>query len=101
IPAYREMAGGKLYYFNPVRGWVFAGDISPHEYRYRTNQAVSELEELAKAKFISSTPTQKFQLTEPFLMQCPQQVRHTATDVKRILEAIKEQMLNWPIELEQ
>ena len=101
VPSYREMAGGNLYYFNPARGWCFAGDISPREYRYRTPQPVSELEELAKAKFIVSNPIEKFQLSEPFLMQCPQQVRHPSTDIKRILEAIREQILNWAIELEQ
>src|SRR5437588_640962 len=81
IPAYREMVGGRLFYFNPLRGWCFAGDISSNEYRYRTPQPVSELEELAKEKTILTTPTQKFQLSEAFLMQCPQQVRHSAMEV--------------------
>src|SRR5439155_19141125 len=79
----------------------FARDISSNEYRYRTPQPVSELEELAKEKTILTTPTQKFQLSEAFLMQCPQQVRHSAMEVKRILEAVKEQILDWVIELEQ
>src|SRR5438132_5610454 len=33
VPGYREMVGGNLYYFNPARGWCFAGNISPQEYR--------------------------------------------------------------------
>ncbi len=61
IPQYREISGGTLYYFNPVRGWMFAGNLSAHEYRYRTPQPVSDMEELAKAKFIVTTPPGKFQ----------------------------------------
>jgi AbiTii-like protein len=101
VPAYREISGGNLYYFNPVRGWCFAGPVPSNEYRYRTPQPVSELEELAKGETVVTTPPGKFQLSEPFLMQCPQQVRNSTTEIKRILEAIREEILNWAIELEQ
>jgi hypothetical protein len=100
-PAYREMTGGSLWIFNPVRGWTFAGDLSRRDLTYRTPQPVSELEELAKAEFISTTCAKKFRLTDAFMMQFPQQVRHSPMEIKRILEAIKEQILNWAIELEQ
>jgi AbiTii len=100
-PKYREVTGGTLYVFNPVRGWVFAGNLSENELTYRISQPVSELEELAKAPYISTTSPEKFNLTEPFMMQFPQEVRHSTMEVKRILEAIKEQILNWVIELEQ
>src|SRR5438477_275573 len=60
IPSYRQMEGGNLYYFNPVRGWAFAGNLSPDEYGYRTPQPVPELEELAKEKTVTSIPTRKF-----------------------------------------
>jgi hypothetical protein len=101
IPAYREIRGGNLQVFNPVRGWVFAGDVPDHEFTIRNSQPVSDLEVLANAPFITSTPPQKFQLSEGFAMQLPQRVVHQAMEVKRILEAIKEQIFNWAIELEQ
>lgn len=101
IPKYREIAGGDLYVFNPVRGWVFAGHLSKNDLSYRSNQPVSDLEELAKAPYISTTPTKNFRLSEPMMMQFPQKVHHPTMEVKRILEAIKEQILNWAIELEQ
>jgi hypothetical protein len=101
VPRYREITGGALYIFNPVRGWCFAGNLSEHDLRYRTSQPVAELEELAKAEFIATTCAKKFQLSEPFMMQCPQQVRNSPMEIKRILEAIKEQIFNWAIELEQ
>jgi hypothetical protein len=101
VPVYREMTGGTLYVYNPVRGWTFAGNLSERDLRYRSAQAVSELEELAKAPFVSTTCAQKFELTDGFMMQFPQQVRHSPMEIKRILEAIKDQILNWAIELEQ
>jgi len=101
VPKYREMSGGNLYVFNPVRGWGFAGTLGASDLTYRTPQPASELEELAKAKFISTKCAQKFQLSEPFMMQFPQEVRHSPMEIKRILEAIKEQILDWAIELEQ
>lgn len=101
IPEYREIAGGDLYVFNPVHGWTFAGHLSSKETSFRTHQPVSELEALVKAPYISIPTSHKFPLSEPFMMQFPQEVRHSTMGMKRILEAIKEQLFNWAIELEQ
>jgi hypothetical protein len=103
VPSYRQIKGGHLEVFNPYRGWEFAGAID--EWKSRTSQPISELEELAKGDTITITPPQPFPLRsfdglgghEHF----PQQVVFSTVQVRRILEAVKEQILNWAIELEQ
>ena len=101
IPAYREINGGTLQVFNPVHGWMLAGALGAQDFTFRNSQPVSELEELARSKFVTSTPARKFQLSEAFAMQFPQRIVHSPMEIKRILEAIKEQILNWTIELKQ
>src|SRR6266403_2750651 len=101
VPSYREIKGGTLQVFNPVHGWMLAGELGEHDFKFRNSQPVSELEELAKGPFITSTPHEKFQLSEGFAMQFHQRVVHPTMQIKSILEAVKEQILNWAIELEQ
>jgi hypothetical protein len=107
VPAYREITGGTLQVHNPYRGWELAGQLGPNDLKFRSIQPVSEIEDLAKAEFVTTTPPKKFPLRtmgggpDGLSMQFHQRIVHSPMEMRGILEAIKEQVLNWAIELEQ
>jgi hypothetical protein len=104
-PAYRVLRGGGLQLYNPYRGWIPAGDVG--DFRAAIGQSVAELEELAKAKFIVLPVREKFEVSsfdgiaDGLIQQFEQRLVHSPAKIKGILEAVKEQILNWAIELEQ
>ena len=105
IPSFRKIAGGTLQLLNPYHGWIPAGDMS--ELAIPIGQPVSELEELAKGKQICITPPRHIPvhsmdgIGDDLVSQFQQRIVNSPVKVKRILEAIKERILDWSIELEQ
>src|SRR6266404_5799885 len=104
VPEYRQIKGGHLEIFNPYQGgWIFAGDVQ--KWRSRTSQPVPELEELASGDTIIITPDKPFPLTSIDGMGgdhiFPQRLVFSPVQIKRMLEAIKDKILDWTIELEQ
>jgi hypothetical protein len=104
VPEYRQIKGGHLEIFNPYQGgWIFAGNVE--KWRSRTSQPVPELEELASGETIIITPDKPFPLMSIDGMggdhNFPQRLVFSPVQIKRILEAIKDKILDWTIELEQ
>ena len=104
-PAYRVIKGGTLQLYNPYHGWLPAGDVG--NYGIPIGQPITELEDLAKGKAIVFPVHHKFPVSsldgvaDGMVQQFEQRIIHSPTKIKRILEAVKEQVLNWAIELEQ
>lgn len=105
-PDYRTISGGSLYVLTPHRGWQFAGHLGP-KWRHRNPQGIAELEELAKGEIVSYTPNPHVPLKltggwdDGNSHLYPQEVQHSSVEIKRILEAVKNRLLDWAIELEQ
>jgi hypothetical protein len=103
-PEYRTIRGGSLYVFKPNQGWQFAGDVG--NWARRTGQSISELEEMATGETVSSVPNPRFPLKSigPVFFDSsalPQKVEFSSLQIKQILEAVKNKLLDWAIELEQ
>ncbi len=104
-PPYRIIRGGTLQLYNPYRGWLPAGDVG--DYGIPIAQPISELEELAKGKGIVIPLNHKLPVSslggvgDGLVQQFEQRIVHSSTKLRGVLEAVKEQILNWTIELEQ
>jgi hypothetical protein len=105
VPPYRVLRGGTLQFYNPYHGWLPAGDVG--NYGQAIGQPIAELEELAKGKAICIPVHNKFELSslggvgDDLVQQFQQRIVHSPVRLKGILEAVREQILNWAIELEQ
>jgi hypothetical protein len=106
IPEYRQIKGWALQVRNPALGWQSAGYV---DLSMGTKQPVSELEELMKGEFVFMSPPHHVKVQsfgeldelDGLVNQFPQRLSHSTVAIKSILESIKEQLLNWTIELEQ
>lgn len=104
-PSYRIIRGGTLQLFNPYRGWLPAGDVG--DYGIAISQPIPELEELAKSKGIVIPLNKKLPVSslggvaDGLVQQFEQRIVHSPIRLRAVLEAVREQILNWTIELEQ
>ena len=105
IPEYRYLKGGTLQLFNPYHGWLRAGDMK--SLRFPMVQPVTEIEELATGERISfppprHIPVESFEgVSDGMVNSFQQRITMPSTQLRRILQAIKDELLNWSIELEQ
>lgn len=103
IPEYRKLHGGTLQALNPARGWMHAGSLSA---AFSIYQSIIEVEDLAKEKSVVIPLQKKLPLRalggdDYMVSQFPQQVEFDGFQLRRIVEAVKEEVLNWTIELEK
>ena len=104
VPEYRVIRGGTLQVLNPYRGWQNAGEVS--SFVVRTDQPISELEEISKGEFLTVTPNPRLPVrtlggSEGFAQQFQQRLVNPPVRVKTILETVKNKLLDWSLELEK
>jgi len=101
-PHYREIVTDKLMLHNPYRGWEYVGDVKR---KIRAHQPIAEIEMLAQEKEVSYTPEKNFPITDSLGTsmgsQWPQRVTINPGQFKGILEAVRNELLRWAIELEK
>ena len=104
FPPYRFISGGTLQILNPVNGWQTAG-------HYRepipTGQPISQLETLSNEKTAVLQPPRHIKVAgavesmDYMVNQFSQRILISGTQIRGILEAVTEKLLDWSIELEQ
>jgi AbiTii len=101
-PEYRAVTTDKLLLHNPYRGWQYVGDVKQ---TIRTHQPIAEIEILAQEEQVSFTPEKNYPITDGLGTSTgsnwPQRVIVNPTQFKGILEAVRNELLRWAIELEK
>jgi hypothetical protein len=101
-PAYREVIAEKLYIFNPYKGWLYAGNVNEVT---RIHQPIAEIEILSKEEEISYTPHENFPITNSLGLTSatnwPQRAMLNPLQIKGIVEAVRNELLKWAIQLEK
>jgi AbiTii len=99
-PAYRVLVTDSLLIHNPYRGWQLAGDV---QQRIRARQPIAEIESMSKAKMPQFTPETNFrirnQLGTTMGSEWPQRVTIDRSQFQNILEAVKEELVQWTTDL--
>lgn len=99
VPKYRDFKGGILQVYNPYRGWE---DVINHRtVSMETRESVPELEVFAKEKFIVMHPRVLIPVGPSECSRFRQQVVFPRSRVVGVLEAVKNKLMDWSIELEQ
>jgi hypothetical protein len=104
VPDYRYFTGGSLQVYNPYRGW---DDVVGHKtFPMEVREPVPELEVLAKEKVIVMRPHEPFPVVPltgdvSEFPQFQQRVVFPGSRVVGLLEAVKNKLVDWSIELEQ
>lgn len=104
VPKYRYMTG-VLKVLNPHRGWLLgSGDGLPP---WPNHQPISEIEDNSKKKSIAVRPQRHIPLTDEFgesdgiINSFAQAVEFSGTAFKRVLESVKNRLLDWSTDLEK
>jgi hypothetical protein len=103
VPPYRHFAGGELQIRNPVRGWMPGWQLKG---QFPIRQPIAELEDLTKSKSIvtSLTHDQHYPVQGDLgrdLSDWPQQIEFSTVQLKGVLSAVAEKLLDWSLELEK
>lgn len=103
LPPHRFFSGGQLQFLNPYHGWRPAGQLNQ---KFPVYQPVSELEALANSKsiVISLTHDQHFPLRGDLgldISDWQQQIQISTVQLKGMLSAVRDKLLDWSLELEQ
>lgn len=103
VPAYRYTQGGMLHVHNPVQGWQMAGNVHAS---YALVFPISEIESLSKGEQLHFTPPRHIQVQglgggDYMVNQFAQRIAISSNQLTRILEAVKDEILNWTVELEK
>ncbi len=101
-PRYREFSTAHLEVRNPVRGWDFAGNFELH---LRAYQPIAEIENLSKGETLTMTLRKQVPVRDSLGggmgSNWPQRVLIAGSEFKNILEAVKNELLQWTTELEK
>jgi len=101
LPPYRFFSGGQLQCLNPYRGWLPAGQVKK---RFPAYQPISELEGLlnSKAIFLPLTRDLHYPLGNELgidVSDWQQQIQFSTTQLQGLLNAVKDKLLDWSLEL--
>jgi hypothetical protein len=103
-PKYREFTSQSLDVLHPFRGWETAGH---YRVKSRTPQPISTIEELSNSPFLFAplSPNENLPVDDgiggSIARQWPQRIRTDTGQFKRILELIRNELLQWTIELDK
>lgn len=101
-PKYRAVRTDALMVRNPYRGWEHVGDVKQ---MISLQQPIAQIEMLSQEEQVTYTPPKKFAVTDSLgtsmASQWPQRVTIDPGQLKGILEAVKNELLQWTIELER
>ncbi len=104
IPAYRLISSGNFQILNPARGWQALGSYDGPP--IPSGQAVTELVKLAEERQAVMVPPQHIPVEalggmDYMVNQFDQRVIISGSQIAGIIEAVKNKVLEWTIELEQ
>jgi hypothetical protein len=99
-PDYRTFAGGDVQIHNPMRGWLFAGQLNQQG---KAHEPISQIEDFSKEEtiLISLNKNLPVQSRLPMAADWPQRITIAGTEFKRIVEGVKDELLRWTTELEK
>lgn len=101
-PQYREVTTDRLMLHNPYRGWEHVGDV---RLKMPVYQPIAELEALAEGGTVTFAPERNFPITDQFGESSgsdwPQRLTVTPPQLKGVLEAVRNKLLEWSLELEK
>jgi hypothetical protein len=101
-PKYRTYYTESIQIRNPVHGWIFAGHMRLPRFAH---ESIAELENLSRGEDLTSAVAKNFPVTDGLGMgmasQWPQRVVFSSSQMKTIIEAIRNELLKWSIELER
>jgi hypothetical protein len=104
LPKYRFISGGQLQFYNPAHGWI------PAMAQAFTNipiyRPIAELESYNKGDLLYFMPAKKIRLTDligdsGLITSFPQRIEFSISAAIGILEAVRNRLLEWSIELER
>jgi hypothetical protein len=100
VPSYRMFCGGQVQYFNPYQGWRSAGFVKVD---LPIMEPIPAIEELIKDTdiFLPLTGKMRFDLKDPIGNSFEQRLVVNQLHFLSALEAVKEKLLDWTIELEK
>jgi hypothetical protein len=97
LPDYRQFLSQHVEVRNPIRGWAFAGSL---ERVFRAPQPIAEIENLAGNELCFISPRENFPTKDSFASDWPQRIAIPGSEFKKILEAVRNELLEWTIKLE-
>ncbi|HEV2694549.1 MAG TPA: hypothetical protein VG347_16770 [Verrucomicrobiae bacterium] len=102
VPDYRIVTAESLMVHNPVRGWQYVGDVHRH---VEVFQPISDVEILSRQEQCSYTPPKNYQLSNSIgtsqATHWPQRLIISPNEFQGILEAVRNELLQWAINLEK
>ena len=102
VPSHRIVKSESLVVHNPYRGWQYAGDVSRS---VEVFQPIAEVEMLSQQEQCSYTPHKNFSIQSSlglgYASQWPQRVIINPSEFKGVLEAVRNELLQWAINLEK
>ena len=105
IPDYRKVASGILIAHNPYRGWTMVTNCNLPA--IPLPQSIVEIEEWGKRPSVDFKPPVNIPITDVYgemgylLSNMPQKVVFSGTTIRVIVEAVKDKLLEWSLELEK
>src|SRR5207302_1281819 len=98
-PSYRSV-DGTLQVQNPYRGWVIVtGEPSPPPMTFP--YSISQIEEFSKQETVYISPRINIPLSPPAYESLPQRVVFSGIVFKGMIEAVRDRLLDWSLELEK
>jgi hypothetical protein len=101
-PEYRVFATAYLEVRNPFHGWIFAGNF---QLSLKARQPIAEIENLSKGEMLTITPPKQVPVRDSLGgtmgSNWPQRVVVAGSEFKNILEAVRNELLQWSVELEK
>jgi hypothetical protein len=102
-PEYRAYTSYSIEVRNPMRGWGFAGHFAE---KFYSHEPISAVEDLSKSgEMLTMTLARQFAVRDSIGgsmgANWPQRVTIPASEYKNIVEAVKNELLQWSLELEK
>jgi hypothetical protein len=103
IPEYRYFSGGELQVRNPYTGWMPSGQLG---IKFPVGQPIAELEAMVEAPFLALplTADRHYKVYDTIgrsITHWQQQIRIETVQLKGLVGAVKDKLLDWSLELEK
>jgi hypothetical protein len=103
LPDYRKILGTYLEVFNPMRGWIPVSGTG--RITVPIHESISELEAFLREDVVQYQPGRRVPITDvtgsDMLSGFPQRVQISTTGFRRIIEHVRNRLLEWALELEK
>lgn len=99
LPSYRSV-DGTLQVQNPYHGWMMVtGEPAPPPMTFPSS--ISQIEEFSKQETVYISPRIRLPVSPPVYESLPQRVVFSGIVFKGMIEAVRDRLLDWSLELEQ